>query len=109
MSRHDDSALLETVRTHRERLRGAFLAGSLGTRRAISTLTGKVMGSIVLAAVAVAVCLAVSFVISVLPQTGPGANGAPAPGNAATPVPTASTEPPAAPSPTTADETGSTP
>lgn len=93
MSSHEDSALLETVRTHRERLRGAFLAGSHGTRRSISTLTGKVMGSIVLAAVAVAVCVGVSFVISVLPQS----RGA----TSSTSVPS-----PTTPSPTSAVETG---
>ncbi|SDS00341.1 hypothetical protein [Microterricola viridarii] len=99
MSSHDDSALLETVRTHRERLRGAFLAGALGTRRTISTLTGKVMGSIVLAAVAVAVCVGVSFVISVLPQSRGGAASTPAPSPAST----------SEPQPASAVETGTNP
>lgn len=96
MSKHDDSALLEAVRTHRERLRGAFLAGSHGTRRSISTLTGKVMGSIVLAAVAVAVCVGVAFVLSVLPQARGGTSSAPVPASSS-------------PSPTSAAETGTNP
>ncbi len=92
MSKHDDSALLETVRTHRERLRGAFLAGSLGMRRSISTLTGKVMGSIVLASVAVAVCVGVSFVISVLPQARGAVATQPAPVATASPNPAPAVE-----------------
>ena len=67
MSRHDDQALLEAVRTHRERLRGAFLFGSLGSRRSSSTLIGRLIGSIVVGALAAAVCAGVSFAISVLP------------------------------------------
>lgn len=67
MSRYDDQALLEAVRTHRERLRGAFLFGSLGTRRSSSMLIGRLIGSVVAGAVAAAVCAGVSFAISVLP------------------------------------------
>lgn len=68
MSRHDDQALLETVRTHRERLRGAFVFGARGSRRSSSTLIGRLIGSIVAAAVAAAVCAGVSFALSVLPK-----------------------------------------
>lgn len=68
MSKHEDQALLEAVRTHRERLRGAFLFGSLGTRRSSATLVNRLVASVVLAAVACAGCVGVSFVSSVLEQ-----------------------------------------
>lgn len=84
MSRHDDQALLEAVRTHRERLRGALLFGSLGTRRSSSTLIGRLVGSVVIAAVAAAVCAGVSFALSVLPTITPPATTTPTP--AALPV-----------------------
>lgn len=67
MSRHEDQALLEAVKTHRERLHGAFLGGPAGVRRGIKTLTGRLLGSLVIAAITCAVCVGVSFVLSVLP------------------------------------------
>ncbi|PII82256.1 hypothetical protein BMH32_04270 [Leucobacter sp. OLJS4] len=67
MSRHEDQALLEAVSTHRQRLRGAFVGGRAGIGRGAATLTGRLIGSLVIAAVACAVCVGVSFVLSVLP------------------------------------------
>lgn len=67
MSRHEDQALLEAVKTHRDRLHGAFLGGSSGVRRGVKTLTGRLIGSLVIAAIICAVCVGVSFVLSVLP------------------------------------------
>ncbi|GAA3598166.1 hypothetical protein GCM10022198_23040 [Klugiella xanthotipulae] len=66
MGKYDDQALLEAVKTHRERLRGAFLFGSLGSRRVASTLANRMFVSVILAAVACAVCAGVSFVTTTL-------------------------------------------
>ncbi len=71
MSRHDDQALLEAVHIHRDRLRGAFLQGTGGVRRGVSTLIPRLMASLVLAAVACAICVGVSFALSVIPKTSP--------------------------------------
>jgi len=67
VSRHEDQALLEAVKTHRDRLHGAFLGGSAGVKRGVKTLTGRLIGSLVIAAIACAICVGVSFVLSVLP------------------------------------------
>jgi len=89
VSRHDDQALLEAVRTHRERLRGAFLFGSLGSRRSSSTLIGRLIGSMIAATIAVAVCAGVSFAISVIPKHSTPATVTPSPVGT-TPSPTGS-------------------
>jgi hypothetical protein len=68
MAQHDDQALLESVRTHRERLGGAFLHGSLGTRRAVRSLTKRLVAGVVIAAVASAACVGVGFVTGILAQ-----------------------------------------
>lgn len=68
MSRHDDQALLEAVKTHRERLIAAFVFGGLGSRRAASTLVNRLLVGTVLAAVACAVCAGVAFAMNVIQQ-----------------------------------------
>lgn len=69
MNRRDEQSLLQAVATHRDRLRHGLLFGSHGTGRpAVSTLFGRLLGSLVVAAIAVAVCVGVSFVMSVLEQ-----------------------------------------
>lgn len=62
MAKHDDQSLLESVRTHRERLHGAFLHGSLGTRRSARSLVMRLIVGVVLGAVAAAACVGVGFV-----------------------------------------------
>ena len=62
MARDLDTTLLETVRVRRRRLREAFLHGALRTRRTTSDNVRAVVIGVVLAAIACAVCAAVSFV-----------------------------------------------
>lgn len=62
MARDLDSALLESVRVRRRRLRDAFLHGALRTRRVTSDNVRRLIIGMVLAAIACAVCAGVSFV-----------------------------------------------
>ncbi len=62
MARDTDAALLESVRVRRRRLREAFLYGSLRTRRTTADTMRRLMISLVLAAIACAVCAGISFV-----------------------------------------------
>lgn len=64
--RERDQALLESVRTHRERLGSAIAFGSLGARRPVASLTRRLIVGIVIAAIACAACVGVSFVGSIL-------------------------------------------
>ncbi|MDJ0350054.1 hypothetical protein [Cryobacterium sp. PH29-G1] len=66
MSSDSDVLLLETVKTHRARLRAAFLFGELTERRAANDNVRRFIGSMVLAAVGCAACVGVSFVINLL-------------------------------------------
>lgn len=66
MSRIDDQALLEAVRTHRERLRSAFVFGSSAARRTTSTLIPRLFVSVVLAAAACAGVAGTAFVLGLL-------------------------------------------
>lgn len=63
-----DIVLLETVKTHRSRLRAAFLFGELSERRGANDNVRRVVGSMVLAAVLCAGCVGVSFVVDLLQQ-----------------------------------------
>jgi cation transporter-like permease len=64
----NDSLLLESVSTHRARLASAFVFGGLRDRRVVNDNVRRLMGSIVLAAVVCGVCVAVSFIGSILAQ-----------------------------------------
>ncbi len=66
MSLNRDSILLESVRTHRARLRGAFLLGPLTGRRPVNDNVKRMIGSLVLAAVVGAGCVGTSFVTNFL-------------------------------------------
>ncbi|MGL4340653.1 MAG: hypothetical protein ACRCSP_09590 [Rhodoglobus sp.] len=66
MSGNRDEILLESVNTHRARLTAAFLFGHMDERRVVNDNIKRLIGSIVLAAVACAVCVGVSFVIDIL-------------------------------------------
>lgn len=68
MARNHDAILLEAVKTHRNRLLGAFLTGELDGRRLINDNRKRFTTSIVLAAVACAVCVGVSFVSNTLAE-----------------------------------------
>lgn len=57
-----DQVLLESTRTHRERVTSALMFGALDQRRAVPTNLGRFIGSVVLAAVAGVGCLGFSFV-----------------------------------------------
>lgn len=57
-----DKQLLETVRTRRARLTSAFFHGELAGRRRHSDNVGRLIGSVVLAAVLCAACAGYSFV-----------------------------------------------
>jgi hypothetical protein len=61
MSRHTDQALLDAVRLHRQRLRSAFLHGALGARRQVVPVVHRVLVSLVVGAVALAITIGVSY------------------------------------------------
>jgi hypothetical protein len=61
-----DAVLLEAVRTHRARLRGAFLLGELAERRAVNDNLRRVVGSVVLGAVVCAGCVGTALVLHTL-------------------------------------------
>jgi hypothetical protein len=68
MANNRDAILLETVRTHRDRLLAAFLFGELGERRTANDNVKRLIGGIVLGAVACAACVGVSFVSNLLAE-----------------------------------------
>jgi cation transporter-like permease len=57
-----DVILLETIRTHRSRLRSAFIFGELTERRIVDDNSKRFVASVVVAAVVCAGCVGVSFV-----------------------------------------------
>jgi len=63
-----DAVLLEAVRVRRARLRSAVVYGPVEGRRAVGDNVKRLIGSIILAAVICAVCVGVSFVLSILAQ-----------------------------------------
>jgi hypothetical protein len=66
VSTNNATILLESVKTPRARLRGAFLIGELAERREVNDNIKRVIGSMVLAAVICAGCVGTSFVITIL-------------------------------------------
>jgi hypothetical protein len=68
MVKDNDSLLLESVSTHRARLASAFVFGGLRDRRVVNDNVKRLTGSVVLAAVVCAVCIAVSFIGSIIAQ-----------------------------------------
>ena len=62
MADNHDLILLESVKTHRSRLRAAFLFGELEERRTANDNLKRAIGSVVLGAVICAACVGVSFV-----------------------------------------------
>ncbi|ROP60353.1 hypothetical protein EDF24_1914 [Curtobacterium sp. PhB130] len=66
MPRNSDAVLLESVATHRRRLRQAFVLGRLADRRQVNDNVRRFIGSVVLAAVVGVGCLGYSFVTTAL-------------------------------------------
>jgi hypothetical protein len=66
--RNSDAVLLESVATHRRRLRQAFVLGRLADRRVVNDNVKRFVGSIVLAAVVGVGCLGYSFVTNALAE-----------------------------------------
>ena len=58
-----DLAIVETARERRDRLAAALIHGGLESRRRLSALHKRVLVGVVVAAIAVAVCAGVSFVM----------------------------------------------
>jgi cation transporter-like permease len=67
-----DVILLETIRTHRSRLRSAFIYGELTERRVVDDNWRRFIASIVVAAVVCAGCVGASFVGHLLSATPSG-------------------------------------
>ncbi len=61
-----DKILIETTKTHRARLSSALSYGSLGRRRSVNSNLKRLIGSVILAAVAGVACLGTSFVLGYL-------------------------------------------
>lgn len=61
-----DRTLIETTAAHRDRLTAAFVHGPLLERRKVPTNIGRILGSVILAAVLGLGCLGTSFVIHVI-------------------------------------------
>ena len=88
MPRNSDSILLESVSTHRRRLRQAFVLGRLADRRLVNDNVKRFIGSVVLAAVVGVGCLGYSFVTNALAQQAAQQQAQQNPLSTLTPTPT---------------------
>jgi hypothetical protein len=88
--RNSDAVLLESVSTHRRRLRQAFLLGRLADRRQVNDNVKRLIGSIVLAAVAGVGCLGYSFVTTSLAKQAAATAATSSPFPTPSPTPTGS-------------------
>jgi len=79
-----DQALLESVRTHRERLGAAVAHGSLGARRPLGSIIRRLIVGVVIAAIACAACVGVGFIGGLLADRAAAAQ-APAPAPSSSP------------------------
>lgn len=61
-----DRTLIETTRTHRERLMAAFIHGRQIERHKVNTNLSRILGSVTLAAVICVACLGTGFVLGIL-------------------------------------------
>ena len=61
-----DVTLIESTKTHRSRLVSAFVHGEREHRRRVKNNAGRLVGSVVVAAVACAGCLGTAFVLDLL-------------------------------------------
>ncbi|GAA3638960.1 hypothetical protein GCM10022200_22940 [Microbacterium awajiense] len=88
MADHRDTALIEQARIQRQRLAAALLYGRIDERRTVNDHAKRLMGSLILAAVACAVCVGISFVADLLTgqaQAAPAAVSTAAPTSGGTP------------------------
>lgn len=85
-----DTILLETVRTRRARLQSALVYGGLTERRAVTDNVKRLIGSLVVAAVACAGCVGFAVIAGILATKGAGfgAGTGPAPTRPAATSPT---------------------
>ncbi|KJQ54617.1 hypothetical protein [Microbacterium sp. SA39] len=61
-----DQTLLESTRTHRDRLTAAFVHGEQRDRRTVNNNLRRLTGSIILGAVICAACLGTGFVLNII-------------------------------------------
>lgn len=61
-----DRTLIEEARTQRMRLGSALLHGRIDERRTVNDNVGRFVGSLIVAALACAVCVGISFVTDLL-------------------------------------------
>jgi len=66
MPDHRDRTLIEEARTQRMRLGSALLHGRIDERRTVNDNVGRFVGSLIIAALACAVCVGISFVTDLL-------------------------------------------
>lgn len=71
-----DTVLIEQAKIQRMRLGSALLYGHIGERRTVNDNLRRLMGSIIFAAVACAVCVGVSFVTDLLSKQAQAASAA---------------------------------
>lgn len=80
MADQRDTVLIEQAKIQRMRLGSALVYGHIGERRTINDHMKRLMGSIVVSAVACAVCVGISFVSQLLAdQAAAAATKTPAP------------------------------
>lgn len=68
MANDPDLILLETVKTHRNRLRSALVYGRIEERRTVNDNIRRFLASVIVAALICGVCVGISFVASVLEE-----------------------------------------
>jgi hypothetical protein len=74
-----DVVLIEQAKIERMRLGSALLYGHIGERRTVNDNMRRLIGSLIVAAVACAVCVGVSFVVQLLSDRADAAPPASAP------------------------------
>ena len=81
-----DTVLIEQARIERMRLGSALLYGHIGERRTVNDHLRRLIGSLIIAAVACAACVGVSFVVQLLSDRADAAPPASAPSSVSSPA-----------------------
>ncbi len=81
-----DTVLIEQAKIERMRLGSALLYGHIDERRTVNDNMRRLIGSLIIAAVACAVCVGVSFVVQLLADRADAATPASAPYSVSSPV-----------------------
>lgn len=68
MANDPDLILLETVKTHRDRMRSALVHGRIEERRTVNDNIRRFLASVIVAALICGICVGISFVASVLTE-----------------------------------------